>query len=61
LSSSFDSGDPLWTSQIVAAANSANWRYSDCQFSVTAWAKLAVDRYCHSEINGSPCVAASSL
>ena len=36
LSSSFDSGEPFCRSQIVAAANRANWRYSDCQFSVTA-------------------------
>ena len=31
--------DPRWTSQVVATMYSANWRYSDCQFSATSTAK----------------------
>jgi hypothetical protein len=38
----FDSGEPFWMNQTVSRMNSVNWRYSDCQFSVTAWAKLDV-------------------
>jgi len=30
----------LCSSQTVASAKSANCRYSDCQFSITAWPKL---------------------
>jgi hypothetical protein len=37
LSSSFDSGEPRWRSQTVSKTNSVNWRYSDCQFSITAF------------------------
>jgi hypothetical protein len=44
LSSSFDSGDPFCSSQTVARAKRANCRYSDCQFSITAWPKLEVLR-----------------
>src|SRR5918999_3297213 len=35
--SSFDSGDPFCTSHTVAKMNRKNCRYSDCQFSITAW------------------------
>jgi hypothetical protein len=35
-----DSGEPFCSNQTVAKANSANWRYSDCQFSITALPKL---------------------
>src|SRR5919109_2052965 len=37
LSGSFDSGDPFCTNQTVATMKSVNCRYSDCQFSITAW------------------------
>ena len=30
--------------QTVKRMNNVNWRYSDCQFSVTAWAKLELVR-----------------
>ena len=33
--SSFDSGEPRCTNQIVSRMKSANCRYSDCQFSST--------------------------
>ena len=39
-----DSGEPFWMNQTVSRMNSVNWRYSDCQFSVTACAKLDVVR-----------------
>ena len=39
LSSSFDSGEPRWSSQTVSRMKSVNWRYSDCQFSITALPK----------------------
>ncbi len=39
LSSSFDSGEPRCSSQTVNRMNSVNWRYSDCQFSITAFPK----------------------
>ena len=35
----FDSVDPRWISQIVARMKSVNWRYSDCQFSITSTQK----------------------
>jgi hypothetical protein len=35
-----DSGEPRCRGQTVAIAKSANCRYSDCQFSITAWPKL---------------------
>ena len=38
LPSSFDSGEPRCTSQIVAAMYRKNCRYSDCQFSATSTA-----------------------
>src|SRR3954469_10119784 len=41
---SWDRGEPFWTSHTVRRMNSVNWRYSDCQFSVTACAKLEVVR-----------------
>ena len=36
-----DSGEPFCTNQTVATMKSVNWRYSDCQFSITAWPKSA--------------------
>jgi hypothetical protein len=33
-----DSGEPFWMNQTVSRMKSVNWRYSDCQFSVTACA-----------------------
>ena len=39
LSSGFDSGEPRCTSQTVSRMKSVNWRYSDCQFSITALPK----------------------
>ena len=61
LSSSFDSGEPFCRSQTVANANSANWRYSDCQFSITALPKCEVERYPQKVMPGSPCVSCSWL
>src|SRR3954469_10274857 len=31
-----DSGEPRWTNQTVSRMYSVNWRYSDCQFSITS-------------------------
>jgi hypothetical protein len=44
LCSSFDSGEPRWTSQTVAKRNRKNCRYSDCQFSATSTANRDVVR-----------------
>ena len=38
-SSSFDSGEPRWSSHTVNRIMSVNWRYSDCQFSITSTPK----------------------
>jgi hypothetical protein len=35
-----DSGEPFCTNHTVNKIKRVNWRYSDCQFSVTACAKL---------------------
>ena len=40
LPTSLDSGEPFCTNHTVKRMKSVNCRYSDCQFSVTAWAKL---------------------
>src|SRR5215208_2212588 len=40
LSSSLDSGEPFWSSHTVVRMKRKNCRYSDCQFSITAWPKL---------------------
>jgi hypothetical protein len=36
-SSFFDSVDPFWTSHTPVRMKIVNCRYSDCQFSITAW------------------------
>ena len=59
--SAFDSFEPFWTSQIVAAMKSENCRNSDCQFSITAPPKLGESTYCHQERVCSPCAACSAL
>jgi hypothetical protein len=35
----FDSGEPRCTNQTVSRRKRVNWRYSDCQFSITALPK----------------------
>jgi hypothetical protein len=53
LSSFFDSGEPFWTSQTVIRMNSVNWRYSDCQFSVTSTQNADDCTHRHSEMVSS--------
>ena len=60
-SSSFDSFDPFWTSQIVARMKSENWRNSDCQFSITAPPKSVEVTYDHQETGAPPCSAWTAL
>jgi len=43
-SSSFDSGEPRWSSHTVNRIMSVNWRYSDCQFSITSTPKSEESR-----------------
>ena len=59
--SRFDSFEPFCTSHIVAPMNSANWRNSDCQFSITAPPKSGDRTYPHQETTRSPCSPASAF
>jgi hypothetical protein len=44
-----------------ASMKSMNWRYSDCQFSITACPNADEVRYLPREIVGSPCATCSWL
>ena len=53
--SSFDSGEPRWSSQTVSRMNSVNWRYSDCQFSMHRGPEVRRDaRSARARSRGSP-------
>jgi hypothetical protein len=52
---------PFWRNQMVAPMKSANWRNSDCQFSMTLPQKWAEVTYVHHDTDVPPCVVCSAL